>query len=45
MNGIVIRNGRVIDPANNRDEVGDVVVIDGKIAEPAQLSTPQLSTR
>src|SRR5438874_4212355 len=29
----IIRNGRVIDPANQRDEVGDVFIVDGRIAE------------
>ena len=33
MNILWIKNGRVIDPANKRDEVGDVYVIDGKIVE------------
>jgi dihydroorotase len=28
---IIIRNGRVIDPANKRDEVGDLYIADGKI--------------
>jgi dihydroorotase len=28
----VIRNGRIIDPANKRDEVGDLFIVDGKIA-------------
>ena len=28
----VIRNGRIIDPANKRDEIGDVLIVDGKIA-------------
>ena len=28
----VIRGGRVIDPANQRDSVGDIVVVDGVIA-------------
>lgn len=32
MNSLVIKNGRVIDPANNVDEVRDVFVVDGKIA-------------
>ncbi|MFL6536742.1 MAG: amidohydrolase family protein, partial [Chthoniobacterales bacterium] len=31
----LIRNGRIIDPANRRDEVGDLFIIDGKIAEGA----------
>ena len=33
MNRVLIRNGRVIDPANNVDEVGDVFIVDGKIAK------------
>lgn len=33
MNILWIKNGRVIDPANKRDEVGDVYVVDGKIVE------------
>jgi dihydroorotase len=28
----LIRNGRIIDPANQRDEVGDLLIVDGKIA-------------
>lgn len=30
---LIIRNGRVIDPANNIDKIADVLIIDGKIAE------------
>jgi len=30
---ILIKNGRVIDPANNRDEICDIVTSDGKIKE------------
>ena len=33
MDGVLIRNGHIIDPANNVDEVGDVLIIDGKIAK------------
>lgn len=33
MNRVHIRNGRIIDPANNVDEIGDVFVSDGKIAK------------
>ncbi|MGC9453622.1 MAG: dihydroorotase [Phycisphaerae bacterium] len=32
MNDIIIRNGRVIDPASGRDEVCDVAIADGFIA-------------
>ena len=39
MSAIVIRNGRVIDPANKRDEVVDLAIVDGKIADRSQLST------
>jgi dihydroorotase len=35
----LIRNGRIIDPANNRDEVGDLLIVDGRIAPLSQLST------
>jgi dihydroorotase len=31
MSATIIRNGRVIDPANKRDEVADVHIADGKI--------------
>ena len=31
MSVTIIRNGRVIDPANKRDEVGDIYISDGKI--------------
>ena len=35
MSAIVIRNGRVIDPANKRDQVVDLAIVDGKIAKSA----------
>jgi dihydroorotase len=35
----IIRNGRVIDPANTRDEVADLLIVGGKIARLSQLST------
>src|SRR3954451_1810106 len=42
MNATIIRNGRVIDPANKRDEVADVYVADGKIvASKSQTRTPK----
>src|ERR1043166_9326340 len=31
MSATIIRNDRVIDPANKRDEVADVYIADGKI--------------
>ena len=33
MSKLLLRNGRVIDPASNRDEVADVLLSDGVIAE------------
>jgi len=30
---LLIKNGRIMDPANQRDEKGDLLVADGKIAE------------
>jgi dihydroorotase len=39
MSTTMIRNGRVIDPANKRDEVADLLVVDGRIADRSQLST------
>jgi dihydroorotase len=31
MSALIIRNGRVIDPANKRDEIADLYITDGKI--------------
>src|SRR2546430_2854549 len=39
MSGTIIRNGRVIDPANKRDEIADLLIVDGKITPLSQLST------
>ncbi len=33
MKSVLIRNGHIIDPANNIDEIGDVLIVDGKIAQ------------
>ena len=35
----IIRNGRIIDPANKRDEVADLLIVDGRFASLSQLST------
>lgn len=32
MNSILISNGRVIDPANDRDEIADILILNGRIA-------------
>jgi len=41
MKAIVIRNGRIIDPANGRDEVADLIIIDGKISDQSATRNPQ----
>jgi dihydroorotase len=35
----IIRRGRIIDPANQRDETSDLLIVDGRIVAPSQLST------
>ncbi|RYE51783.1 MAG: dihydroorotase, partial [Hyphomicrobiales bacterium] len=37
-NPTLLRNGRVIDPANKRDEVADLLLVDGRIADLSQLA-------
>jgi dihydroorotase len=37
MSAVVIRNGRIIDPANRRDEVADLFIVDGRIADEAAI--------
>src|SRR5438477_314709 len=39
MSATLIRNGRIIDPANGRDEIGDLLIADGRIAALSKLST------
>lgn len=42
MRATVIRNGRVIDPANKRDEIADIYIADGKIvASKFQIRNPK----
>jgi len=37
MNRLLIRNGRVIDPANGVDEICDVLIADGRIADVGRI--------
>ena len=39
MNATIIRNGRIIDPASKRDEIADVLILAGKIADVSQVSS------
>ena len=37
MSVTLLKNGRIIDPASGRDEVGDLWIADGRIADPAKI--------
>jgi dihydroorotase len=37
----IIRNGRIIDPANQRDEIGDLVIASGRIADQSTIHNPK----
>jgi dihydroorotase len=39
MSATVIRNGRIIDPANNRDEIGDLLIANGLVADQSAIRT------
>ncbi|MHC4763017.1 MAG: dihydroorotase [Planctomycetota bacterium] len=39
-NELLIKNGRVIDPANRLDKQFDVLIVDGKIAEVGKIERP-----
>ena len=41
MSATIIHNGRVIDPANKRDEVVDLLIVDGCIADKSAIRNPQ----
>ncbi len=41
MSATIIHNGRVIDPANKRDEVVDLLIVDGRIADKSAIHNPQ----
>ncbi|SFI15396.1 dihydroorotase [Planctomicrobium piriforme] len=40
MSTLLIQNGRLIDPAHQVDRIGDLLIVDGRIAESAQHSGP-----
>ncbi len=37
MSTLLIKNGRILDPANKRDEIADLLIVDGKIADPSSF--------
>jgi len=45
MKSLIIRQGRVIDPANSVDAVRDVFVVDGKIASAAATSAEEVNAK
>src|SRR5437868_1968526 len=44
MSSTLIRSGRVIDPASKRDEVLDLAIVDGKIAEQSAIKNQKAET-
>ncbi len=41
MSSLLIKNGRILDPANQRDEIADLLVIDGRIADASVPRDPK----
>ncbi len=41
MSALIIRNGRVIDPANKRNEIADLYIADGKIVDQSAFRNPK----
>ena len=41
MSAAIIRNGRVIDPANKRDETADLYIVEGRIADQSAIGSQQ----
>ena len=37
----IIRNGRIVDPANKRDEIADLAIVAGRIADPSEIQNPK----
>jgi dihydroorotase len=45
VSALIIRNGRIIDPANNRDEIADLCIIDDRIVDQSKIEAPSGSDR
>jgi dihydroorotase len=41
MSATVIRHGRIIDPVNRRDEIADIYIVNGRIADQSAIRNPQ----
>ena len=37
MSATIIRNGRIVDPANGRDQIADLCIVDGRIADESEI--------
>ena len=42
MSELLLKNARIVDPARNIDEVGDIAIADGVIVEAAALKSPEV---
>jgi dihydroorotase len=45
MSATIIRNGRIIDPANRRDEIADLFILDGHIADQSEIRNQKSEIR
>jgi dihydroorotase len=41
MSATIIRNGRIVDPANRRDEVADIYIVNGRITDQSATGRPK----
>ena len=41
MSQLLLKNGRIIDPANRRDEIADLLIVEGRIADQSAIRNPQ----
>jgi dihydroorotase len=41
MQATLLKNGRIIDPANRRDQVGNLFIVDGRIADQSAIRDPK----
>ncbi|MBR2625498.1 MAG: dihydroorotase [Lentisphaeria bacterium] len=42
MSELLLKNARIIDPARNIDQIGDIAVADGVIVDPGKLNSPEV---
>ena len=44
MKSMLLKNGRIIDPATKRDEFGDLLIVDGRIADKSEVRDRESKT-